>query len=83
MIFKIGLILTVFVTIPAFILGAFMYLVLESDPDDDESEPTCNNCNHCSWYLDGWYCTCEESLEYEREVEPYWVGCDDWESDEG
>lgn len=82
MIFKIGLILTVFVTIPVFIIGALIYLVAERDLDDtdDESE-VCGNCNHCFMDFGAWRCLNEESFWYEDAVELYQEGCSKWESD--
>lgn len=83
MIFKIGLILMIFVTIPAFILGAFMFLVLERGVvDEDDPETTCWNCNHCFKDFGEWTCFCEESIWYQRNIEDLDItDCSDWESD--
>lgn len=86
MIFKIGLILTIFVTIPAFIIGAFMFLVTErkgSNWDyENEPETTCWNCNHCFKDFGEWRCFCEESIWFDRVIEDLNItDCSDWESD--
>ena len=82
MIFKIGLFLTVFVTIPVFIIGASMCLITDKDADDPDEEPeVCGNCNHCILDFGVWTCLNEESLWYEKAVDLGEEGCSEWESD--
>lgn len=87
MIFKIGLVLMVFVTIPAFIVGVLMVLVLERHADYwdyiDEDEPeTCWNCNNCFKDFGEWICFCEDSIWFGRNIEDLDItDCSEWESD--
>lgn len=82
MIFKIGIILTLFVTIPTFMAGAFMFLVMESKETEDEPDTTCWNCNHCFKDFGEWRCFCESSIWFDRVIEDLDItDCSDWESD--
>lgn len=82
MLFKIGLVLMIFVTAPVFIIGALIYLVDERGSDDTEDEPeVCGNCNHCFMDFGVWRCFNKFSLWYEDTVDPDEDGCSEWESD--
>lgn len=83
MIFKIGLVLMIFVALPVFLIGVVMFIVMGFD-DLEEGDPVrnCSNCNYCTWDVDGWYCGNEDSIWYEEEVTDYDLDyCRDWESD--
>lgn len=75
----IGLIFTVFVTIPVVIVVSVL-LIKERAVEQEEPE-VCGNCNNCIMDFGVWTCLNEESIYFEDAVQLDREGCSEWESD--
>lgn len=77
---KIGMVLTLFVTMPLLAV-VVLYCLIHDDDLEYEEYQTCGTCDECTQDFGVWICDNEDSYYYQRPVDPEDDGCMEWRDD--